>query len=66
MSVCPRSPLRPTKESRAAVGTLRQLRVLRADELDTLSRFAGAELSKHRGDRVGEVRAAFDLKRVAD
>jgi L-asparaginase II len=50
----------------AAVETLRQLGVLRADELEALSRFAGAELCNHRGDRVGEVRAAFKLKRVAD
>jgi L-asparaginase II len=50
----------------AAVETLRQLGVLRADELDRLSRFAGAELRNHRGDRVGEVRAAFKLKRIAD
>jgi L-asparaginase II len=50
----------------AAVETLRQLGVLRADELDALSRFAGAELCNHRGDRVGEVRAAFELNRVAD
>src|SRR5215212_9076242 len=50
----------------AAVETLRRLGVLRADELDALSRFAGAELCNRRGDRVGEVRAAFELKRVAD
>jgi L-asparaginase II len=50
----------------AAVETLRQLGILRADELDALSRFAGAELCNHRGDRVGQVRAAFELKRVAD
>jgi L-asparaginase II len=50
----------------AAVETLRQLGVLRADELGALSRFAGAELCNHRGDRVGEVRAAFELKRVAN
>ena len=50
----------------ATVEALRQLGVLRADELDALSRFAGAELCNHRGDRVGEVRAAFELKRVVD
>jgi L-asparaginase II len=50
----------------AAVETLRQLGLLRDDELDALSRFASATLCNRRGDRVGEVRAAFELKRVAE
>jgi L-asparaginase II len=50
----------------AAVETLRQLGVLRAGELDALSRFARAALRNRRGERVGEVRAAFELKRIAN
>jgi L-asparaginase II len=50
----------------AAVETLRQLGLLRADELDALSRFASATLCNRRDDRVGEVRATFELKRVAE
>jgi L-asparaginase II len=50
----------------AVIETLRQLRVLRAEELGALSRFAQATLSNHRGDVVGEVRAAFELKSSAD
>jgi len=49
----------------AAVEALRRLGVLRADELGALSRFAGTTLCNHRGDRVGEVRAAFELKNFA-
>jgi L-asparaginase II len=49
----------------AVIETLRQLGVLRAGELDALSRFARAAECNHRGDHVGEVRAAFELKRVA-
>lgn len=48
----------------AVIETLRQLGLLRADELAALSHFASAALCNHRGDRVGEVRAAFELKRV--
>jgi L-asparaginase II len=48
----------------AVIETLRQLGVLRAEELDALSRFARATVRNHRGDNVGEVRAAFELKRV--
>jgi L-asparaginase II len=47
-----------------AVETLRQLGLLRAAELKALSRFAGATLCNHRGDVVGEVRSAFELKRA--
>jgi L-asparaginase II len=46
----------------AVVETLRQLGILRPAELDRLSRFARATLRNHRGDRVGEVYAAFKLK----
>ncbi|MFL6227191.1 MAG: asparaginase [Pyrinomonadaceae bacterium] len=46
----------------AVVETLRQLGLLRAAELDALSRFAGDTLTNHRGDRVGEVCAAFELR----
>jgi L-asparaginase II len=46
----------------AVIETLRQLGVLRADELEALSRFARADVCNHRGDRVGEVRAAFGLR----
>jgi L-asparaginase II len=45
----------------AVVETLRQLGLLRPSELDALSRFASATLRNHRGERVGEVRAAFEL-----
>jgi L-asparaginase II len=49
----------------AAIEMLRQLGVLRGAELDALSRFSNATLCNHRGDPVGEVRAAFELRRVA-
>jgi L-asparaginase II len=48
----------------AVIEMLRQLGVLHDDELDALSRLARADVSNRRGDRVGEVRAAFELKRV--
>lgn len=50
----------------AVIEILRQLGVLRAGELDALSCFAGREVCNHRGDRVGEVRAAFELRRVTN
>jgi L-asparaginase II len=49
----------------AVIETLRQLGILRAAELDALSRFASATLRNHGGDHVGEVRAAFKLNQVA-
>jgi L-asparaginase II len=48
----------------AVVETLRQLGVLRAPELEALSGFASDTLRNHRGDLVGEVRAAFELNRA--
>jgi L-asparaginase II len=50
----------------AVIETLRQLGVLRAAELDALSRFARTTLRNHRGDTVGEVYAAFELERVTN
>lgn len=47
----------------AVIETLRQLGILRSHELDALSRFARSTLHNHRGDAVGEVYAAFELKR---
>jgi L-asparaginase II len=48
----------------AAMETLRQLGLLRAEESDALTRYTNAELRNHRGDRVGDVRATFKLKRA--
>jgi L-asparaginase II len=48
----------------AAMETLRQLGLLRAEESDALTRYTNAVLCNHRGDRVGEVRATFKLKRA--
>jgi L-asparaginase II len=45
----------------AVIETLRQLGLLRRAEPDALSRFASAALRNHRGDRVGEVGASFEL-----
>ena len=46
---------------RIAVEALRQLGVLGEEELHALSRFARETLKNHRGEEVGEVRAAFTL-----
>ena len=46
---------------RIAVEALRQLGVLGEEELHALSRFARETLKNHRGEEVGEVRAAFNL-----
>ncbi|HEV2705981.1 MAG TPA: asparaginase [Pyrinomonadaceae bacterium] len=45
----------------AVIELLRQLGLLRADELEALSTFASETLRNHRGERVGEVRPAFEL-----
>lgn len=45
-----------------AVEVLRQLGVLGEDELKQLSRFAHQTLRNHRGEEVGEARAAFRLR----
>ena len=50
----------------AAIETLRQLGLLRADESNGLTRYTDAVLCNHRGDRVGEVRATFKLKRAGN
>jgi L-asparaginase II len=49
----------------AVIETLRQLGLLSEAEMDALSCFASDTLRNHRGDRVGEVRAAFTLNRIA-
>ncbi|MBV9925183.1 MAG: asparaginase [Acidobacteria bacterium] len=46
---------------RIAVEALRQLGVLGKDELKSLSKFARETLKNHRGESVGEVRAAFQI-----
>ena len=46
---------------RLAVEALRQLGILSAHELQSLSRFARQTLHNHRGEEVGEVRPAFQL-----
>lgn len=48
----------------AVVETLRQLGVLHPSELNALARFASDTLRNHRGDHVGEVRPAFELKKL--
>jgi L-asparaginase II len=45
----------------AVVELLRQLGLLGAAELEALSKFASDTLRNHRGERVGEVRPAFEL-----
>lgn len=47
--------------ARVAVEALRQLGALGEDELKSLSEFAHQTLRNHRGEEVGEVRAAFRL-----
>jgi L-asparaginase II len=50
---------RPT----VVIESLRQLGVLDAPALERLARYAKFVVRNHRGDDVGEVRAAFELKR---
>jgi len=49
----------------AVIDALRQLGVLSANELETLSEYSPTIIRNHRGDQVGEARAAFtlDIKR---
>jgi L-asparaginase II len=47
---------------RVAVEALRQLGVLGEEELRALSKFSRQTLYNHRGEEVGEARAAFSLK----
>jgi len=45
----------------AVIDALRQLGVLSANELETLSEYSPTIIRNHRGDQVGEARAAFTL-----
>lgn len=45
----------------AVIEALLQLRVLAKENLETLANYAPAPITNRRGDRVGEVRAAFEL-----
>jgi L-asparaginase II len=51
---------RPT----VVIESLRQLDALDADALERLTPYSSFAIRNHRGDRVGEVRAAFELERV--
>jgi L-asparaginase II len=51
---------RPT----VVIESLRQLGALGADALERLAPYSSFAVRNHRGDRVGEVRAAFELERV--
>lgn len=51
---------RPT----VAIESLRQLGLLDPEGLETLAPYASFAISNHRGERVGEVRAAFELLRA--
>jgi len=46
----------------AVIDALRQLGVLCATDLETLSDYSPTVITNRRGDRVGEARAAFTLK----
>ncbi|HEV2762550.1 MAG TPA: asparaginase [Pyrinomonadaceae bacterium] len=46
-----------------AVEALRQLGVLDASDVRALAKFAGETICNHRGEKVGEVRADFQLER---
>jgi len=46
----------------AVIDALRQLGALSASDLETLSAYSPAIITNRRGDRVGEVKAAFTLK----
>lgn len=46
----------------AVIDALRQLGVLSATDLETLSEYSPTVIRNHRGDHVGEARAAFNLK----
>jgi L-asparaginase II len=46
----------------AVIDALRQLGVLAATDLETLSDYSPTVITNHRGNRVGEARAAFTLK----
>jgi L-asparaginase II len=46
----------------AVIDALRQLGVLSANDLEVLSAYSPAVITNRRGDRVGEVKAAFALK----
>lgn len=46
----------------AVIDALRQLEVLAANDLDSLSGYSPTPIRNRRGDRVGEIRAAFHLK----
>jgi L-asparaginase II len=43
---------------------LRQLGLLADADVHALSKFAGSTITNRRGDKIGEVRASFELKRV--
>jgi L-asparaginase II len=45
----------------AVIDALRQLGVLSANDLETLSEYSPTIIRNHRGDHVGEARAAFTL-----
>jgi L-asparaginase II len=47
----------------AAIETLRQLGLLSDSQLNALSSYAKSYIRNHRGDRVGEVVASFELER---
>jgi L-asparaginase II len=46
----------------AVIDALRQLGVLSANELQTLSKYSPTIIRNHRGDQVGEAKAAFTLE----
>jgi L-asparaginase II len=56
------SRARPT----VVIEALRQLRVLRDDSLEHVSRYAFFPIRNRRGDLVGEVTADFDLQLVGN
>ena len=45
----------------AVIDALRQLGVLSANDLEILSAYSPAVITNRRGDRVGEVKAAFTM-----
>lgn len=51
---------RPT----VVIESLRQLGILNEDALDELAPYSSFVVRNHRGDRVGEVRASFELEKV--